>query len=56
MSKEHIAAQLFGFDDEAGDNAIELYVGRLRRKVGEELAINTLRGFGYIAEATSPGG
>lgn len=51
LSKDQIASQLFDFDDEAGDNAIELYVGRLRRKLGEALSIRTVRGAGYIAEA-----
>ena len=50
LSKEQIASQLFDFDDEAGDNAIELYVGRLRRKLGDALIIRTVRGTGYIAE------
>ncbi|CAN5165061.1 response regulator transcription factor [soil metagenome] len=51
LSKEQIASQLFDFDDEAGDNAIELYVGRLRKKLGNALIIRTVRGEGYIAEA-----
>jgi two-component system response regulator TctD len=52
LSKEQIASQLFDFNDEVGDNAIELYVGRLRRKLGEDcLTIRTQRGFGYVAEA-----
>lgn len=50
LSKEQIASQLFDFDDETGDNAIELYVGRLRRKLGDALVIRTVRGTGYIAE------
>jgi two-component system response regulator TctD len=50
LSKEQIASQLFDFDDEAGPNAIELYVGRLRRKLGEALNIRTVRGHGYLAE------
>jgi two-component system response regulator TctD len=50
LSKEQIASQLFDFDDEAGENAIELYVGRLRRKLGDALTIRTMRGFGYVAE------
>jgi len=50
LSKEQIASQLFDFDDEAGPNAIELYVGRLRRKLGDALAIRTIRGLGYVAE------
>ncbi|MDM7955766.1 response regulator transcription factor [Blastomonas sp.] len=51
ISKEQISAQLFDFDDEAGMNAIELYVGRLRRKLGSAITIRTIRGFGYMAEA-----
>lgn len=52
LSKEQIASQLFDFNDEAGANAIELYVGRLRKKLGDDvLAIRTQRGFGYLAEA-----
>lgn len=50
MSKDEISAQLFDFDDEAGDNAIEVYVGRLRRKLGDHLAIRTLRGLGYVID------
>lgn len=48
LSKEQIAAQLFDFDDEAGPNAIEVYVGRLRRKLGDALVIQTVRGLGYL--------
>jgi len=50
LSKEQIAGQLFDFDDEAGPNAIELYVGRLRRKLERALTIRTIRGMGYFAE------
>lgn len=50
LSKEQISSQLFDFDDEAGSNAIELYVGRLRRKLGHSLNIRTIRGHGYLAE------
>ena len=50
LTKEQIALQLFDFDDDAGDNAIELYIGRLRRKIGDALSIRTVRGMGYVAE------
>lgn len=50
LTKEQIADQLFDFDDDAGDNAIELYIGRLRRKIGSAVTIKTVRGVGYIAE------
>jgi two-component system, OmpR family, response regulator TctD len=55
VSKSDIAAQLFDFDDEAGANAIELYVGRLRRKLGTAITIRTVRGVGYLAEAADHG-
>jgi two-component system, OmpR family, response regulator TctD len=51
LSKEQIADQLFDFDNEASSNAIELYVARLRKKLGDALVIRTLRGFGYVAES-----
>lgn len=51
LSKDDIASQLFDFDVDAGANAIELYVGRLRKKLGAALTIRTMRGMGYIAEA-----
>jgi two-component system response regulator TctD len=56
VSREEIAAKLFGFDDDAGPNAIDLYIGRLRRKLGDAaLVIGTVRSVGYIAEpAPSP--
>ena len=51
VSKDEIAKSLFGFDDEAGPNAIELYIGRLRKKLaGAPLRIVTVRGAGYLAE------
>ncbi len=53
-SKETIAEHLFGFNDEAGPNAIELYVARLRKRLeGAPLTIGTVRGAGYIAEASA---
>lgn len=55
VSKDEIASQLFDFDAEGGSNAIELYIGRLRRKLGTAIRIRTVRGVGYIAEAADPG-
>ncbi|MGE8250437.1 MAG: response regulator, partial [Stenotrophomonas bentonitica] len=52
VGKDEIGNGLFGFDDEAGPNAIELYVGRLRRKLADApLRIVTVRGSGYLLEA-----
>lgn len=47
-SKSHLIDRLFSFDEEVGDNAIEVYVGRLRRKLdGSGARLETLRGVGY---------
>ena len=55
FSKEELLDQLFGFDDSAGANAVELYVGRLRKKLeGASARIVTLRGVGY--QLVSDGG
>ncbi len=49
MEKQRLFDRLFGFEDEdVGLNAIELYVGRVRRKLaGSGVSIKTLRGLGY---------
>lgn len=47
-SKPHLIDRLFSFDEEVSDNAIEVYVGRLRRKLeGSGARLETLRGVGY---------
>ncbi len=53
MSKEQLAAQVFGFDEEASPEAIEIYVHRLRRKLNGGVRIVTFRGLGYLLEAAS---
>lgn len=50
MDKDQIAEQLFDFDHDTGPNAIEVYVGRLRKKLAGGLAIRTVRGLGYVVE------
>lgn len=53
-AKEAIADRLTGWDEGVGDNAVEVYVHRLRRKLdGTGVAIRTLRGLGYLLEAVS---
>ncbi|MEK7834985.1 MAG: response regulator transcription factor, partial [Pseudomonadota bacterium] len=51
VSKEQLAEQLYGREDEVGSNAIEVYVHRLRRKLEPAgVAIRTIRGLGYLLE------
>ncbi|MCQ4345893.1 response regulator [Pseudomonas stutzeri] len=52
MSKEQLADQVFGLDEEASPDAIEIYVHRLRKKLeGRGVRIVTFRGLGYLLEA-----
>ena len=51
VSKEQIIDQLFGFGDEVGNNAIEVYVHRVRRKLEPfSVEIRTVRGMGYLLD------
>ncbi|CAN0591415.1 unnamed protein product [Ectocarpus sp. 12 AP-2014] len=48
FSKQKLADRLFSYDDDVSENAIEVYVGRLRRHLGgSQMKITTLRGLGY---------
>ena len=50
LDKDELHSRLYGLTGEAGLNAIEVYVARLRRKLaGADLEIRTLRGLGYQA-------
>ena len=52
FNKAELLDQLFSFEEDAGQNAIELYVARLRRKLqSAQMEIKTLRGIGYQAVA-----
>ena len=55
VSKKVLSDKLSGFDDHLGDNALEAFVSRLRKKLhGTGSTIRTLRGLGYLIEATTP--
>ena len=49
VSKRRLTSEVFGFDEPVAPNAIEVYVGRLRRKLGPGgPEIRTIRGLGYM--------
>ena len=51
VNKEQLAEQLYGWDDDVGSNAIEVYVHRLRKKLEPAgVVIRTIRGLGYLLE------
>jgi len=55
FSKDQLCDRLFSFSEPVGDNAIEVYVARLRRKIeGSAARIETLRGLGYRLTAAAP--
>jgi two-component system response regulator QseB len=47
LSRSQLEDRLYGWDEQIGSNAIEVYVHGLRRKLGSD-AIRTLRGVGYF--------
>ena len=49
--KSQLLDRLFSYDVEASENAIEVYVGRLRKHLsGSNVSITTVRGMGYKLE------
>jgi two-component system, OmpR family, response regulator len=51
VSKRTLSDKLSSFDEALGDNALEAFISRLRKKlVGSGAGIRTLRGIGYLVE------
>lgn len=53
VTKEQIAEKIWGFDNEAEYNKVEVYLSFLRRKIrfiGSEVKIKAIRGIGYCLE------
>lgn len=49
VSKSHLEEMLYSWEDGAESNTVEVYIYRLRKKLGQNL-IKTIRGVGYIIE------
>ena len=48
FSKQKLVDRLFSYDDDVSENAVEVYIGRLRKHLeGSRVQIKTLRGLGY---------
>ena len=52
-TREALQDALYSFDDEADSNTLEVFISRLRRKLGRE-HIETLRGLGYRLVRPAP--
>ena len=54
LSKEQLTDRLFPISEVVTDNAIEVYVGRLRKKLANsQVEIETVRGIGYRLRANA---
>jgi len=54
VSKDRIAQRLAADDDALTDNAVEIYIHRLRKRLESYgVLIRTVRGLGYLLEATT---
>jgi DNA-binding response OmpR family regulator len=51
LSREQLLSRVWGYDYDPGSNIVDVYVGYLRRKIGDE-RIRTVRGMGYRLEKT----
>ncbi|QJY45103.1 response regulator transcription factor [Pseudonocardia broussonetiae] len=57
LSRSQILEQVWGYDFPTTGNALEVYIGYLRRKTeaeGEPRLIHTVRGVGYVLRDTPP--
>lgn len=52
-TRESLQDALYGFDDETDSNTLDVFISRLRRKLGRE-HIETVRGLGYRLAAIGP--
>ena len=46
LSREQLLSHVWGYDYDPGSNVVDVYIGYLRRKLGDE-TIETVRGMGY---------
>lgn len=49
LTREQILSHVWGYDYDPGSNIVDVYVGYLRKKLGDDL-IKTVRGMGYRLE------
>lgn len=57
LSRTTILEEVWGYDFPTSGNALEVYIGYLRRKTeaeGESRLIHTVRGVGYVLRETAP--
>jgi two-component system OmpR family response regulator len=54
VNKDTLDQALYSFDDDVGSNTLEVYISRIRKKIGKT-RIETVRGLGYrLLDPTTP--
>jgi two-component system, OmpR family, response regulator MprA len=48
LSRDVIFDKVWGYDFGPDSNSLDVYIGYLRRKLGEPRIIHTMRGVGYV--------
>jgi two-component system response regulator MprA len=48
VTRHEILTQVWGFDFGSGSNSLNVYIGYVRRKLGEPPLVHTVRGVGYM--------
>jgi two-component system response regulator MprA len=51
LSKDSIMGRVWDYNFVGDSNIVEVYIGRLRKKLGEAFPVQTVRGVGYILKA-----
>jgi DNA-binding response OmpR family regulator len=54
VSKEKLLSSIANWDDDISPNAVEVYVSRLRTKLGQAALIRAVRGMGYRIDEVTP--
>ena len=54
VSKNQIIDRLSDLDDAVTHSAVETYISRLRKKIGNAAQLRTVRGLGYLLDAGAP--
>jgi two-component system, OmpR family, response regulator len=55
MTREQLLDRIWGYDCDSGTNIVNVYIGHLRRKLGND-SIETVRGIGYRLKSKPLGG
>nr|WP_300999912.1 response regulator transcription factor [Halomonas sp.] len=53
VSKAQLIDRLSDLDDAVSPSAIETYISRLRKKLGDDIQLRTVRGLGYLLDTKS---